>query len=303
MIVRAAERTTDAERRFRAEAAAILRQLDRLEAGSVRAVAVQVRMLRRDLLTMLSAVPSGSWTAFHLPALLSQVDVALSSWAAASSGIIGGGLNEAWGLGEELTREFAMAAGAPRGVLLVDRSAVGALRVATAEQVRRVADDVKLAISREVRAAALGVQRPAEAIHRVAQRVPGIRQPVYDAANRRIIRRRYVGPSARAETIVRTELNRTFNYAGKQRLDDLAETIPEMRQQWVAARDHRTRTTHRAAHGQARAKGELFSVGTARLRQPGDIAGPAREVINCRCVLIGKMPEWEGAPSLPDDGT
>lgn len=56
--------------------------------------------------------------------------------------------------------------------------------------------------------------------------------------------------------------------------------------EWLASPDSRTRTTHASANGQRREMDEPFHVGTARLKHPGDHAGPPEEVIQCRCAAL-----------------
>ena len=53
--------------------------------------------------------------------------------------------------------------------------------------------------------------------------------------------------------------------------------------QWLAALDDRTRHSHRVCDGEIRAIGEKFSNG---LRWPGDVDGPAAELMNCRCTTV-----------------
>lgn len=92
----------------------------------------------------------------------------------------------------------------------------------------------------------------------------------------------------RAERIARTETIGAFN-AGAYAAAEAQQALDgdPLRLQWWATRDTRTRTTHRAAHGQVVPVGERFQVGRARLLFPGDPSVDApEEVINCRCVAI-----------------
>lgn len=57
----------------------------------------------------------------------------------------------------------------------------------------------------------------------------------------------------------------------------------ELRQEWIATFDSRTRPSHREAHGQVIAIGEKFKVGADLLGYPGDPTGSAGEIYNCRC--------------------
>ena len=61
----------------------------------------------------------------------------------------------------------------------------------------------------------------------------------------------------------------------------------DVRARWMATLDGRTRKSHRALDGEAAGEDGKFSNG---LRYPGDPAGPASEVWNCRCTLVASVP-------------
>lgn len=87
----------------------------------------------------------------------------------------------------------------------------------------------------------------------------------------------------RARTIARTEVIGACN-AGSiltMRSSDLATA-----KVWLATPDTRTRLDHRIAQGQAVPLDQPFIVGGVPLDHPGDDAGPADQVINCRCTQI-----------------
>lgn len=84
---------------------------------------------------------------------------------------------------------------------------------------------------------------------------------------------------ARAKTIVRTESVRAMNAA----TNILAQDVPyEATKEWIAIEDNRTRRahTHAGVDGEVVDINALFSNG---LNYPGDPAGEAGQVINCRC--------------------
>lgn len=88
----------------------------------------------------------------------------------------------------------------------------------------------------------------------------------------------------RAETIARTEVNGAYNagtYESNQTLGD----VGPVEKYWIATGDDRTRETHREADGQVRAFADPFSIGGSEMLYPHDPAGPAKEIVNCRCVL------------------
>lgn len=96
----------------------------------------------------------------------------------------------------------------------------------------------------------------------------------------------------RAVVVARTETMGAVNAARDDSWAALSEELtgdpasPEYERVWLATADHRTRETHREAEGQRRRLGVPFSVGGFPLARPGDPAGPAGEVIQCRCTTV-----------------
>ena len=88
----------------------------------------------------------------------------------------------------------------------------------------------------------------------------------------------------RAQAIARTEVNGAFNAGNFESNQALGEFGP-VEKYWLATGDDRTRPTHREASGQVRPFSQPFDVGGAQMLYPHDPAGPAKEVVNCRCVL------------------
>lgn len=84
----------------------------------------------------------------------------------------------------------------------------------------------------------------------------------------------------RAEVIARTETHGAANFGAMGAAE--ATGLPLLKE-WVAAADERTRETHREADGQTVPMEQAFEVGADFLMFPGDPAGSAEEVINCRC--------------------
>jgi len=101
----------------------------------------------------------------------------------------------------------------------------------------------------------------------------------------------------RSTVISRTEVIGASNYgsheAAKQSGLDLTKS-------WLATEDNRTRPTHSEADGQEVEMDAKFMVGGADLDFPGDPAGPADEVINCRCTQTYKT-KAAGAQPAPGD--
>lgn len=90
----------------------------------------------------------------------------------------------------------------------------------------------------------------------------------------------------RAITVARTETVGAANAGtlGGARL--AADYGGAGKKQWLATIDYRTRESHAEADGQTVALDEPFLVGGETLDYPGDPAGSAGEVVNCRCTML-----------------
>ncbi|MBP7632332.1 MAG: phage portal protein [Acidimicrobiales bacterium] len=99
-----------------------------------------------------------------------------------------------------------------------------------------------------------------------------------------------VASTSRAKTIARTEVisasNGSASLAAAQLPSDVAAG-----QEFIATRDERVRDDHADADGQIVAMGAPFDVGGESLLYPGDPAGSAENVINCRCTVAFLTPQ------------
>ncbi len=101
-------------------------------------------------------------------------------------------------------------------------------------------------------------------------------------------RKRYV--SYRAEIIARTEALRATHQGNEDLFAQAIERgdieAADLVREWHSGRGPRTRDSHRAMDGQTRKFGEAFTSGAGvPLRYPGDVAAPARETAQCRCLV------------------
>jgi hypothetical protein len=88
----------------------------------------------------------------------------------------------------------------------------------------------------------------------------------------------------RSATIARTETHNAASYANQKIVESMA--IPNMQKQWMTTQDERSRDIHRAVNGTKVPLDEDFIVGGVPMSYPGDPKGGAKNVINCRCVLL-----------------
>jgi len=92
---------------------------------------------------------------------------------------------------------------------------------------------------------------------------------------------------SRAALIARTETHNAASYANHAyHLQVEADLGTKMIKRWAATNDARTRSAHAAANGQTVDMAESFIVGGAQMEFAGDSKGGAKNVINCRCVIL-----------------
>ncbi len=83
--------------------------------------------------------------------------------------------------------------------------------------------------------------------------------------------------------IARTEGHRVSSQATMDAMKKAKAKGADIVKQWDSTMDRKTRPSHQRVDGEIREMDEKFSNG---LMYPGDPAGPAAEVVNCRCVLL-----------------
>lgn len=107
-------------------------------------------------------------------------------------------------------------------------------------------------------------------IPEIAQRLQGVANMGYHAAVR----------SARTATTAAECAGRTDTYKRAEKMGI------QLKQQWVATLDGRTRHEHRQADGQMVDIGKPFVVDGYEMDYPGDPKAPGYLIYNCRCTVI-----------------
>lgn len=92
---------------------------------------------------------------------------------------------------------------------------------------------------------------------------------------------------SRAAMIARTETHNAASFSNHSYFKTTQANLGiSMVKKWVATNDARTRQAHSIANGQTVAMDEKFTVGGVEMDYAGDSSGGAKNVINCRCVII-----------------
>ena len=96
----------------------------------------------------------------------------------------------------------------------------------------------------------------------------------------------------------RTAMTGAQNAGRQKQFEDAVEKGIDIRKQWIATLDDRTRDTHQKLDGQTVKVDESFHVGTKTgtetIRYPGDPNAAPALVYNCRCTMKSVFPFQEG---------
>jgi len=92
----------------------------------------------------------------------------------------------------------------------------------------------------------------------------------------------------RSRVIARTETHNAAMFASQRSAEIIANDVGiTILKRWIPALDERTRVDHAAMRNhKAVAMDGKFTVGGEKMDRPGDSKASARNVINCRCVLV-----------------
>ncbi len=289
----------------------ILARGQRFEDAQVRQVFQALTSARQSLTErLLVAGPSGASTfqTFQMGELQRAIDLAAGDLARTFGPALGRMLADAWQAGIDFTPEALQAIDVSLAITgRLDTSQLVLLQQESAALVSDVSDTFRQQARRELLRGVLA----GASVHEVTRNVADLlrTQPRKGGRGR-------VGIAARAEMIVRTEINAASAIANELRQRQIVETVPEMHKYWRSARDPRVRPDHLAADRRYRPQedgagpipfNDDYVVGAHKGKFPHDPRLPASEVVNCRCVSILYKREWfeddtEPAAPLPPLG-
>ncbi len=248
----------------------LIARVARIEDAVTRAQLSILRQTRRDILAAM--VDAGAFDKFRLDVLLAAIDREIFTATIEAQAGIEGATREAFEAGRELA-SLALR----MDLVGTSPELLQAVVTVTREQVHSVWAELGATLRNVVRRAALGITDPFKAMTSLAL---AIRNP-----------KTFGRAFWRAETIVRTEVNRTFGLASQSELQRGAKAGVKLRKWWLTAGDERVRETHRQAgldypQGAAIPWDAFFDVGDDNLLHPLDPNGSPEETINCRCVSV-----------------
>lgn len=159
-------------------------------------------------------------------------------------------------------------------VQMASTEQIKAMRSFLTDRLADVGEQAKKKINEQLGLCLIGAQNPFQAAREIATHL---------GTNGR----------SRARRIVNTELGRAFSVATQERLKQAQEAGLKIKKQWRRSGKIHSRLTHDLADGQVVDADKPFIVGGVKMMYPRDPTAPVSETINCGCVCLPYMDDWE----------
>ncbi|MBF0165185.1 MAG: hypothetical protein HQM01_11920 [Magnetococcales bacterium] len=219
----------------------------------------------------------GDWPQWYLPQLQQRVRRLLLEYAGQVGEVATFGLKESWETGAQLvdaplavTGNVTLAGVAPS----LDRRQMEAMQGFLTYKMSSISTKAANGINRELGLVITGLNSPSQAATAIERIVSGGRR--------------------RALTVVRTELGRAFSIAAQGRMEQAVGLgLKGLQKQWRRSGKIHSRRSHDLADGQVQPVDRPFMVGGKPIRFPRDPEAPPGETINCGCVSLPFMDDWE----------
>lgn len=280
---------------FEREADRQAASLSRLQQDTAGEVLRLLQQARRDIQAKLKAQPT-DYNLWHLPQLNQAIGQLLREFGEDAAQAAADGQAGAFDAGQALVDRPLAAAGIELAGLSpqLDKGVLLAMQHFTTAKLKGVALDAVNRVNAELALTVIGAQTPHEAIARIQSALEG-------------------SPRSRAVAIVRTELGRAYGVAAQQRLAESAAHVPGLKKRWRRSGKLHSRRSHDLTDGQVRPWDQPFVIGTGsvaddydgggvRMMHPHDPKGPVSEVVNCGCVMLPHLEDFQAKGLLQNPG-
>ena len=276
----------------RAEWLLFLKRADTIDDPTVRAV---LELLKASRIRIASDIISAEgFDRFRLQTILRSVDNVFAQFNTQASEVLAKDLVKSFDFGIDMFDEpfrFAGAGQQINALPMISQEALGAHLERGSQFITNLSNDAASKIKAEITLGLTGEKTQAEVMREIG---------------RAIDKGRFASISARAEAIVRTEINSVLNTATLKRANQATSEFSSMRKFWLTAMDRRVRETHRAAERRTNpGKGgtpiqmrQNFHLSGRSAKGPHDPNLKAKDLVNCRCRLGFDISSVDIAPGL-----
>lgn len=252
------------------------KRLPAIQADTEKEVSRLLDEATKEIQAILAGAPT-DYQSWSLPQLQKSINQVAAELGESMATVSTDAASTAWAAGIDLVDapiEAAIGLTLAPVIPAVDPRQLMAMRTFMTDRLKNVALEAANRINSELGLVIIGSRTPSEAVGRVA----AILQD---------------GSRGRALTIVRTEVGRAYSTASQERKILAAERLPGLKKQWRRSAKRHSRVTHDAADGQVVGVNEPFKVGGTSIMYPRDPKAPAKHTINCGCMSLPYMADWE----------
>lgn len=238
------EQSSEQVARFSRVYATGARQLDGLTNQGISRLNRLLRELRFDIRSKLAQLTGGlddPFTVRIVPTIAEEINESLLAFTRGANNELAASLSDAFGLGSSITSRALSSIGIPLGAPAISPQLLASLIGTTEDVMIEMTNRLGQRIMGQVRLAAVGLE-PTSAVMNSIDNILRTSEEV-----RRGVRRR-IGFGFQAEAITRTEVGRVFSVAQQAAGEQISESIPDLRKQWV------TRSKERRGHLRAERK-------------------------------------------------
>lgn len=227
-----------------------------------------------EVKTALAGAPS-DFQAWYLPQLQAEIEKTLTTMSSQAAGVVSGAADQAWQIGINTIDKPIAAAGVQMAGMLphLDQDQLLAMRNFMIDRIQDVGNVARSKINSELGLTLIGV-RP------ISDTITAVQEIMGGEARRR------------ATTIVRTEIGRVYSLSAHERAVQAEATGVAMDKVWRRSGKLRPRLPHALADGQRVALDKPFRINGHLLMHPHDPTAPAKETINCGCVVLYRPAGW-----------
>jgi hypothetical protein len=264
----------------------------KLEDQTIRDIQSMLKDLRKDIAAQM--LSTTDFEAFRLRGLKTAINRLIDEFNRRASQSVNSSIKGTHELGEQSVNEPLEKLGIKierAGFIKLDAAQANIALDYSTDLIQAISDPMRSQINKLLRLAILGTKKPIDVMREITQ-VLGVeaRTGVWKKKKDPV-----KGVALRAETDLRTELQRAYNLSHRSQQIAVQEIVPELMKIWVANGDHRTRKSHLIAHRhykkhpipvsepfilsptKGKNKGRKF-----KMMYPLDPDGPPELVINCR---------------------
>lgn len=263
-----------------------INDLKRVDKNVTKDIMGSLRKLKLDIADGLKDV-----VRFQSPyyrAILDEIDFKIDEFSSRMQKAIRDGQNVSFGAGEKVSDDIFKTVQLAYGIPKLSDELIATAQEFTTDLITNMTDQMKDDIAKSLRRSLLTGEDSYNAARGI-DKIIGV--------NKRL------GYMNRSDTIARTEIGRAFSMARQAKDEEVVKIVPSMKKQWITTQTERVRdkdmgggrgfVSHKDAHGQIRKVDEPFDVGGEQLMYPRDPAGKPENIINCMCVSVPYMEEWE----------